>query len=514
VYDPTDIPQQPAPNRLRSQRLLAVGIAVLGVFVTMAIISAVGRSDDAPGIPPVGVQAAAIGVQIAGAGTDAQAAVARPVTGGDPAAQEQVARWSWPSPEPIVDVARIETAASTDDARNHATASAGVATVTMLNGRVVLRNAKLSATASVRDDRAGGKASASGAWRLTIDGVRKTVRPGRVFTIPQVGTLSVNEQAIVANAPQGDAQTGPRFRIVGAIAHLRLTAAVGTVPSGTEIIVGRVDASVRTGQVDRERHPGGTVADDQPSASPQLPAGLQSGSPRPGDSDIPRRSVPVRAESGEASGSLTGYTFPVLGSASFGNDWGAPRASTGVPHQGTDIFAAEGTPIVAIADGVLDRVGWNQIGGYRFWLFDQFGNSFYHAHLSAFSPLARDGAFVRKGDVIGFVGHTGDAQFTPPHVHFEIHPGNGDAVNPYPYLGQWQKGIATTIGNGSFAVGTSVVGGSTLTGFADISPNSGLQPDVLSQVPDGTRPVAEETKPQDTAKALESAIDGSGISAD
>ena len=63
---------------------------------------------------------------------------------------------------------------------------------------------------------------------------------------------------------------------------------------------------------------------------------------------------------------------------------------------------------------------WNTIGGYRFWLFDKYGNAFYHAHLSAFAPLAQDGARVHQGDVIGFVGHTGDAQGTPDHLHFEV----------------------------------------------------------------------------------------------
>jgi murein DD-endopeptidase MepM/ murein hydrolase activator NlpD len=160
---------------------------------------------------------------------------------------------------------------------------------------------------------------------------------------------------------------------------------------------------------------------------------------------------------------------------------------------------------------VLDRVGWNAIGGYRFWLFDQYGNSFYHAHLSAFSPLAVDGARVRRGDVIGFVGHTGDAQFTPPHLHFEVHPGNADATNPYPLLNAWQRGIAVAIG--LVTSGTERVAPLALLGFSDISANSGLQESVLDTVPDTReRSIEQETAPRPTDESLTGAIEGPATS--
>lgn len=132
------------------------------------------------------------------------------------------------------------------------------------------------------------------------------------------------------------------------------------------------------------------------------------------------------------------HVFPVVSGASFSNDWGGPRPG-GRSHQGIDLFAATGTPIVAISDGTLFKVGWNRVGGWRFWLRDRWGNEFYHAHLSAFAPSAKEGAVVKAGTVIGFVGNTGDAKTTPPHLHFEIHPGGGDPIPPFSYVSAWPR---------------------------------------------------------------------------
>jgi murein DD-endopeptidase MepM/ murein hydrolase activator NlpD len=331
------------------------------------------------------------------------------------------------------------------------------------------------------------------------------------IAVEGVGTIIVNEQAVVANAPTGDAQTGPRYRAVGALVHLRVTQDALGLAAGSELVIGRVDAGVREGKVRKVAHPGpGAVTPPPAPAIGGTPPRLQPGTPRPGDTGLPRRPVDVRGTGvGAPTVGLGGYLFPVLGKSSYSNDWGAPRASTGIPHQGNDIFAAEGTPIVAITDGVLDRVGWNSIGGYRYWLFDDYGNSFYHAHLSAFSPLAYDGARVRRGDVIGFVGHTGDAQFTPPHLHFEIHPGNGPATNPFPFLGAWRQGVAVAIG--LVTSGQERVAPLSLLHVSDISANSGLSASVLDRVPDTrARSIEQETEPRPTDKSLKGAIEGGG----
>ena len=100
--------------------------------------------------------------------------------------------------------------------------------------------------------------------------------------------------------------------------------------------------------------------------------------------------------------------------------------------------------MLAVADGVIFSVGWQRLGGRRLWFRDRAGNEFYYAHLDGYSWRARDGRRVHAGEVIGFVGNSGDAEPTPPHLHFEIHPasllglGYDGAVDPTPYLRSWR----------------------------------------------------------------------------
>jgi len=138
------------------------------------------------------------------------------------------------------------------------------------------------------------------------------------------------------------------------------------------------------------------------------------------------------------------YVFPVTGEAAWGDTYGAPRRDVaGGWHHGDDIVAMLGTPVVAVADGTLDRVGWDRLGGWGLWVTDRAGNEFYYAHLSGYSKLALLSTRVSAGEVIGFVGNTGDAFTSVPHLHFEIHPrgllqlGYGGAVDPTTYLSSW-----------------------------------------------------------------------------
>jgi len=103
------------------------------------------------------------------------------------------------------------------------------------------------------------------------------------------------------------------------------------------------------------------------------------------------------------------YVFPVYGDSAYADTFGAPRADVAW-HHGDDIFAPLGAPVLAVADGTVFSVGWNQIGGWRLWLRDLAGNEFYYAHLSAYSPYALNNVQVRAGTVLGFVGDTGDAE--------------------------------------------------------------------------------------------------------
>jgi murein DD-endopeptidase MepM/ murein hydrolase activator NlpD len=138
------------------------------------------------------------------------------------------------------------------------------------------------------------------------------------------------------------------------------------------------------------------------------------------------------------------YVFPVAGHTDWGDSYGGERSDVpGGWHHGDDLFASLGTPVVAVADGTIFAVGWNRVGGWRLWLVDHDGNDFYYAHLSGYTTLGRDNRAVHRGDVIGFVGNTGDAFTTLPHLHFEVHPsgllylGYDGAVDPTTYLRSW-----------------------------------------------------------------------------
>ncbi len=122
----------------------------------------------------------------------------------------------------------------------------------------------------------------------------------------------------------------------------------------------------------------------------------------------------------------TGIVCPVRGIVSFIDSWGYPRHQG--PHKGVDLMAARGVPNVAVVSGNLTfkEGGTSGMGAY---LRGDDGNLYYYFHLSAYEGGPRH---VAQGEVIGYVGNTGDARYTATHTHFEIHPGGGGAVNPYP----------------------------------------------------------------------------------
>ncbi|HVM09062.1 MAG TPA: peptidoglycan DD-metalloendopeptidase family protein [Acidimicrobiales bacterium] len=141
----------------------------------------------------------------------------------------------------------------------------------------------------------------------------------------------------------------------------------------------------------------------------------------------------------QAGGGIVGagFVFPVGGPHSYSDTFGAPRmfgTAYAHLHQGTDIFAAHGTPLLACERGVLIRIGSDTLGGTKLWLVGASGTRYYYAHLSAFAEGVVEGKVVAAGDVIGYVGNTGNAATTPAHLHFEVHPNGGPAVNPYPLL--------------------------------------------------------------------------------
>jgi hypothetical protein len=128
--------------------------------------------------------------------------------------------------------------------------------------------------------------------------------------------------------------------------------------------------------------------------------------------------------------------FPVAGQANFTDDWLNPRFTPVFHlHEGTDIFAAMGTPVRSPVEGVV-RHAAGGAGGTAAYVTTKEGHELYFAHLASYSDV-KAGDSVKVGDVIGFVGDTGNAAGGAPHLHFEIHPHRFGPVNPKPYLDQW-----------------------------------------------------------------------------
>lgn len=154
-----------------------------------------------------------------------------------------------------------------------------------------------------------------------------------------------------------------------------------------------------------------------PGATP--PATVDVNTPPPSTPEEPSTGNPMQV-------------FPVLGPCFFTDTWGAPR-SGGRRHEGVDIIAKTGTPVYAVVAGTITRQFFDQagsLGGNALRLTAPDGTYFHYAHFSAFAEGIKIGSVVRAGDVVGYIGATGNT--ATPHLHFEYHPGGGAAVNPYP----------------------------------------------------------------------------------
>ena len=129
--------------------------------------------------------------------------------------------------------------------------------------------------------------------------------------------------------------------------------------------------------------------------------------------------------------------------AAIDDTWGA-RRSGGRRHEGADLFAPRHTPVVAVTDGEILRVGANPLGGNTIWLVGGGATLFYYAHLERPADGLHGGQRVRRGEVLGYVGTSGNAAHTSPHLHFGAYPlgQRFRPVNPVPLLRDWR---ATTV---------------------------------------------------------------------
>ena len=371
-----------------------------------------------------------------------------------------------------------------------AQATAQASVLSLFGGEIVAGQVTAQASAGASTRSAGADVTGSIVQGLRALGQDVAATPGATVSLGDWGSLQVLSRSTETRRGHSPAAHGTVVAL-----RVRLSAAHGGLPAGSEIVVGSADATAVAEPPTRPVAPphGAQVGGSSTSSTgglttPQPPEIPSSGGTIPGG--------PVRV-SPAVTAPLTygGYVFPVFGTVSFGDSFGAPRPDVeGGWHHGEDIFAPLGVPILAVADGTLYSIGWNQVGGYRLWLRDRLGNQFYYAHLSAYSPLAVEGQSVKAGDVIGFVGATGDADGGPPHLHFEIHPaamiglGYNGVVAPYPFLVAWRRAQDISFASGRVYVPkghglpTLPPPGAVLLEADDIASTSGLVPGALERV--------------------------------
>lgn len=355
--------------------------------------------------------------------------------------------------------------------------------LSLFEGDVVAAKVTAAASAGASRRSAGANVALSGVEGLRVLGQDVSTVPGTTVALADWGALSVLSE-------DSGARRGKRPAAQGSVVALQVSVyrAHGGLPAGSEIVVGSAEATAAA--LLPAVVPGAEHSRPTRPESPSLPRAPEP--PTVGET-VPGGPVLVAPEV-EAELTTGGFVFPVYGTASYGDSFGAPRPDApGGWHHGEDIFAPLGTPVLAVADGTLHTIGFNKLGGYRLWLRDSAGNQFYYAHLSAYTPLVVEGRSVRAGDVIGFVGDTGDADGGAPHLHFEIHPaamaglGYDGVVAPYPILLAWQRAtdVSFSVGRIYVPVGVGLSSlpapGAVLLQAEDIAATSGLVPGALER---------------------------------
>ena len=291
------------------------------------------------------------------------------------------------------------------------TASAAARSVDVLDGAVAAYGVRRKLTADE-----GGRRYEGAVRGLRIDGVfvGDVTRPKRYELSGGRGTVHVN-------------RGGSGIRVVGS--------------DGTVIQVAFV-----SGRVPAPRPPAPTPT-TAPTATPDAPRGDED----PAETKKPKKPSAADREKARERRHIDRLSalelrFPVIGYTQFPDTYGATRVKIRkksqkvVGHAGIDVFGPLGAPVVAVDDGVVELVGTLPQSGNRLWLRTK-TDAYFYAHLASFAPAARNGARVRAGTVLGYTGNTGDAEPTPPHVHFEIHPGTRERppVDPFPILQAWSK---------------------------------------------------------------------------
>ncbi len=339
-------------------------------------------------------------------------------------------------------------------------ADVSLSDVSLLGGIVKADAVELVATASAGRASAAAESAHSFVSGLRVNGQPVTADPGQI-QLPGVGTLTILDTTVDQSRPS------PSAVVTGL--EIVLDQQVGDLPAGTVVDVGRAaaasDAGVARQLVEqaarlvgptplpaplptpaaktrvRKAASGGSTKSSSAGSGASGASGSPSGAATSGsvaDSTMPEPAAPSKA----VLARFPGAVFPVKGAVDYSDTFGAYRADMkGHRHEGNDIFAKMGTPIVAVLAGTI-RYSTYGIGGNNAHLTDARGDYFYYAHMVRFAAGLKSGDHVARGQVIGYVGETGDAAGTSPHCHFEIHPGGGAAIDPFPYLEAWRAAAA------------------------------------------------------------------------
>ena len=455
------------------------------VFLLPLALLAFGSAGAAGPANTPGAQASAQAIMIVlPSGTAAAGPVGTTTVQSPPNAAPSVAgAFAYPAGGAIVSAASTTATATTSVSTNAAArAESDVTSLSLFGGELTATALTARASGGTGYSGAGGNANGSSVTGLVFEGQPVNATHLQLGTW---GELTVDEQGVDRTAPAGV----KGYRGFVTELDVTLTADHGGLPAGSEIKVGYAEVAVQTA----------------PPAASTVPSTTTGTTPTPppssGDSraDVPK-GLGGLPKAGKGNGLLHvhpalgagPYVFPVYGPSSYVNTLNGKHAAVAY-RSGDDIFGALGQPIIAVTNGVVFDVGWNKTDGNRLWLLDGQGNQFSYAHLSAFSTAATNGAHVKAGQVIGFMGNTGGAAATPYHLTFEVHPvsllylGSKGAVDPTFYLNEWshQTSLPYAVGVGwSPAIPGHAGGpqpGAVLLGMSDISSANGLDPASLER---------------------------------
>jgi murein DD-endopeptidase MepM/ murein hydrolase activator NlpD len=441
----------------------------------------------------LGPPAAAQGLAVEIVGPDQSVIAATTQVSAPPAETLPEASFAYPEDGSIVSASSTYATVSASAVDGTAAVATEVTSLQLFGGEITADELR----ASVSSAGTIGDLSDSTISNLVVDGAPVSdLTPNSELPLGDWGSLAVLGQSTERG------RTSWRGTVSALVVHL--DADHGGLQAGSTIRVGFADAYSRAPEATKT-----TTSVQQPTAKapsrtsrrsaprPALTRGARIAA-RPARKHKVQRpgKLPVLTAIPDVTPKLTAgrYVFPVYGPSGYGDTFGAPRGDvSGGWHHGDDIFAPLGAPILAVADGTVFSVGWNDIGGYRLWLRDRAGNEFYYAHLSAYTTLAANGRHVKAGEVIGFVGNTGDAESTPFHLHFEVHPvsmlflGYDGAVNPTKYLDAWKRLEdirilpAVPFSTAGAHVSSAPMPGAILLQSSDISTANGLDPGSLTR---------------------------------